>query len=85
MIVTGDLIFVCVCVCVLVFFCCCCCFLYLVASAQISLVSQIFSGHVSYHVPTDDWAYFTFPDILLITCELLKTNIGITHELHSAW
>lgn len=59
-------------------------FLYLVASAQISLVSQIFSVHVSYRVPTDDSGLILrFPDILLVTCELFKTNIGMTHELLS--
>lgn len=60
-------------------------FLYLVASAQISLVSQVFSFHVSYHVPTDDSGLILpFPDIFLVTCDLLKTSIGITHEFLSA-
>lgn len=60
-------------------------FLYLVASAQISLVSQVFSFHVSDHLPTDDSGLILpFPDILLVTCEHLKTSNGITHEFLSA-
>lgn len=59
--------------------------LYLVASAQISSVSQVFSVDVSYHDPTDDSGLsLPFPDILLVTRELLKTSIGITHEFLSA-
>lgn len=43
------------------------------------LVSQVFSVHVSYHVPTDNsMLILPFPDILLVTCELLKASIGIT-------
>lgn len=59
--------------------------LYLVASAQISSVSQVFSVDVSYHDRTDDSGLsLPFPDILLVTRELLKTSIGITHEFLSA-
>lgn len=60
-------------------------FLNLVSSAQICLVSQVFSVHVSYYVPIDDSGLILpFPDILLVTCELLKTSIAITHEFLSA-
>lgn len=49
--------------------------LYLISSAQ------VFSVCVSYHVSTDDSGLILpFPDILLVTCELLKISIGITYE-----
>lgn len=55
----------------------------LFASAQVNFASQVFSLHISYHVlfdsvpPGESGLILAFPDILLVTCELLKTRIGI--------
>lgn len=52
-----------------------------IASALVSSASQVFSVHISYHVPFDSvhpgepGLSLAFPDILLVTCELLKGRI----------
>lgn len=56
---------------------------YLLASAQVNFASQVFSVYISYCVPFDSvlpgesGLILAFPDILLVTCELLETRIGI--------